>query len=148
MFICKVWGYLLQGSLHPQNPSRNTSNQLWWQLSAWVLSVRIRSWQTGECLKKKTIYCWLSPRVVPSLQCLLASGCSPVPSMFLKYFVQNLYLLLVGMLFLIQAIQSLLKARTLTRKEKNDEVSLVLLYNKIDDNDTAIKTLWHLCKSV
>lgn len=33
-------------------------------------------------------------------------------------------------------------------KEKNDEMSLVLVHIKTDDKDTAIKTLWHFCKSV
>lgn len=94
-------------NIHPQVPGSLASSKsipqylepTWRQFSAWVLSVRSR-W-TGDCLKKKAIDSRLSPRVVPSLQFLLAPRCSRLclQTMFLKYFVQNLYLLLVGRFF-------------------------------------------------
>lgn len=128
--LYEVWSYppsrfLPSWNTHPQVPATLASSKsipqylkpMWWQFSAWVLSAR--SWRTGECLKEKAIYIksWLSPRAVPSHTFLLAPRCSRLclQTLFLKYFVQNLYLLLMGMFFLIQATQFLLKARTLTQ---------------------------------
>lgn len=149
-------------SIHPQapvtlaflKPSPQFLKPISQQLSAEFYLLEIG--ELGNVPKEKGIYSCMaltqsgsfSQESHPLNVCLLLAALLCLQTMFLKYFVQNLYCYWWEC-YAATTYSVTTESQTLTQNVfKENEVSLFLVHIKFDAKDTAIKTLRHLFKSV